>query len=162
MDDIEERLTAFAGANNLQLMEQIGFGIHGRAMCVDAVGSPFSSVIKAFEARESYERERDAYLRLREAEVVSVAGCNVPQYLGSDEELLVIWMSLVTRPFCLDFAAAYLDGLPSYFPPMGEEWEAEKLEQFGAEDWAKVLKVLDRLEFYGIHQTDVTPTNISV
>lgn len=69
---------------------------------------------------------------------------------------------LVERPFCLDFAAAYLDALPTYFPPMGKEWEAEKLEQFGEEDWAKVLKVLDELELYGIYQTDVTPTNISV
>ena len=33
---------------------------------------------------------------------------------------------------------------------MGEEWEAEKLAQFGAEDWSKVLRVLDELESYGI------------
>jgi len=38
----------------------------------------------------------------------------------------------------------------------------EKLEQFGEQVWAKVLKVLDELGFYGIYQTDVTPTNISI
>lgn len=162
MDDIKERLAACARANNLQLVKQIGFGIHGRAMLVDQPNQPLYSVIKAFDDADPYRRERDVYLRLRETQVVSLSGCNVPQYLSSSDDLCVVWMTLVERPFCLDFAAAYLDGLPSYFPPMGEEWEAEKREQFGEEDWAKVLQVLDELEFYGIYQTDVTPTNISV
>ena len=162
MDDIEERLGAFALANNLQLVEQIGFGIHGRAVLVDRRELLLLSVIKAFDSVGPYQRERDVYLRLREADVLAVVGCNVPQFLGCDDDLCVIWMTLVERPFCLDFAAAYLDELPSYFPPMGEEWEAEKREQFGEEDWPKVMQVLDELESYGIYQTDVTPTNISV
>ena len=30
MDDIEVRLSAFARSNNLQVLQQMGFGIHGR------------------------------------------------------------------------------------------------------------------------------------
>lgn len=134
MDDIEKRLAAFASANNLQFVKQIGFGIHGRVILVDQRNQPLFSVIKAFEDVNPYRRERDAYLRLEEAGVVSLAECNVPQYLGSCDELRVVWITLVERPFCLDFAAAYLDAWPSYLPPMDEEWEAEKREQFGA-DW---------------------------
>jgi len=160
MDDIEIRLGAFARSNNLQVLRQIGFGIHGRIFQVAAIRS--TAVVKVFESEAAYKRERDAYLRLSEADVFEIEGCNVPHMLGFSNELQVVLMTLVQRPFCLDFAAAYLDELPSYFPPMGEEWEAEKIEQFGAEDWSKVLRVLDALESLGIYQTDVSPTNISV
>lgn len=160
MDDIEERLSGFARANNLQVIRQMGFGIHGRVFQVAAPRS--TAVVKVFESDDGYQRERDVYLRLREAEVTEIEGCNVPGLLEFSNELRLLQISLVIRPFCLDFAAAYLDALPSYFPPMGEEWEAEKREQFGEEDWPKVLRVLDELESYGIYQTDVTPTNISV
>lgn len=159
MDDIEERLNAFALTNNLQVVRQMGFGIHGRVF--QAATSRSTAVFKVFESGDSYQRERDVYLRLREIDVVEIQGCNVPCLLDFSDQLRVLEISLVSRPFCLDFAAAYLDGLPSYFSPMGEEWEAEKREQFG-EDWPKVLRVLDELEFYGIYQTDVSPTNISV
>ncbi|MEM7386752.1 MAG: hypothetical protein AAF514_17585 [Verrucomicrobiota bacterium] len=74
---------------------------------------------------------------------------------------LAIWMTLVTRPFCLDFDAAILDKLPSDFPPMDSAWRMEKREQFG-DDWDKVWQVLEKLKSMGIHQTDVSPTNISV
>jgi hypothetical protein len=150
MEDIKYRLAAFAQANNLELIRQIGFGIHGLAMLADNRDQLLVSVVKVFESTEPYERERDVYLRLQEAGATSLAGCSVPQFIGASDQHLTIWITLVDRPFCLDFAAAYLDGLPRYFPPMGEEWEAEKLAQFGAEDWSKVLRVLDELESYGI------------
>ena len=71
------------------------------------------------------------------------------------------WMTMVTRPFCLDFAAAFLDEIPSHYPPLDAAWLAEKREQFG-EDWEKVRLVLEKLKSIGIIQTDVSPTNISV
>ena len=91
-----------------------------------------------------------------------LAGCNVPSMSLYDDECMAIWMETVERPFCLDFAAAYLDGLPDYFPPLDAEWHEAKREQFGTEDWRKVLDVLAELEGLGIYQTDPSPTNISV
>lgn len=160
MDDIEERLNAFAHANNLQVIRQMGFGIHGRVFMVQ--GASGVNVLKVFDDEVPFKRERDVYLRLQEIGTHRIGGCWVPDVLSHSDQLDVMQISLVKRPFCLDFAAAYLDALPTYFPPMGEEWEAEKIEQFGEDDWSKVLRVLDELETYGIYQTDVTPTNISV
>ena len=45
---------------------------------------------------------------------------------------------------------------------MESDWEAEKLKEFGTEDWLKASLVLDRLKSFGIIQIDVSPTNISV
>lgn len=71
-------------------------------------------------------------------------------------------MTLVTRPFCLEFASAYLDELPAYFPPFDENWHTEKENQFGNEDWPEVLAVVRELESLGIFQTDVSPSNIAL
>ncbi len=160
MDDIEDRLIAFAGANNLQIVRQIGFGIHGRVFMIIARHS--ASVVKVFEEEDPYKRERDVYLRLQEKGVEQIVGCHVPDLLSFSDDLRVVHISLVSRPFCLDFAAAYLDALPIGFPPMESDWEAEKLKEFGTEDWLKASLVLDRLKSFGIIQTDVSPTNISV
>jgi hypothetical protein len=43
-----------------------------------------------------------------------VLGFNVPQLIGFDDELHVIEMTVVKRPFVLDFAAAYLDVRPEF------------------------------------------------
>ena len=71
-------------------------------------------------------------------------------------------MTLVPRPFVLDFASAYLDELPAWFPPFSREWWADKENQFGSEDFEKVREVLTELEVLGIFQTDVSPSNIAV
>lgn len=39
-------------------------------------------------------------------------------------------MTVVTRPFVLDFAGAYLDRAPDYNAETIEEWRKEKVEQF--------------------------------
>ena len=159
MSDIEERLRAFARAGNLQVFRQMGFGVHGRVFMVGGGLSP--TVVKVCAEEEPYRRERNAYLRLRERGIDQLMGFHVPGLISCSDELRVLHMSLVTRPFCLDFAAAYLDSLPSDFPAMDFEWESAKLEQFGSEKWELVEGVLGELRSLGIYQTDVSPTNIS-
>jgi hypothetical protein len=41
--------------------------------------------------------------------------CHVPQMVAFDDDLWVIAMTLVERPFVLDFAGAYLDQAPRFF-----------------------------------------------
>jgi hypothetical protein len=54
--------------------------------------------------------------------VTKIQGFNVPQLLGHDDEIWIIDMSIVTRPFVLDFAGAYLDVPPQF--PTEAVWDA--------------------------------------
>ena len=69
-------------------------------------------------------------------------------------------MSIVTRPFVLDFAGAYLDVPPQFPDETWAEWEAEKLDQFHLR-WPKVQEILAALEHMDIHMVDVSPSNIA-
>lgn len=146
--------------SKLTLVGRIGFGIHGQVFAVSGSG-PLLSIVKVFESTDPYFRERDVYRRLQELDVTRIVDCSVPKLLTCSDDQSTLWMTMVTRPFCLDFAAAYLDELPANIPAFGPEWIAEKQQQFG-KDWDKVCQVLSVLREHGIHQTDVSPTNISV
>jgi hypothetical protein len=103
---------AFATRHHLQLAERLGFGIHG--IIFAAIGNPEIGVtaIKAHRSWEPYARELAVYERLKEAGIRKILGFNVPQLLRHENELRVFEMSIVTRPFLLDFAGAYLDKRP--------------------------------------------------
>jgi len=74
--------------------------------------------------------------------------------------LHVIEMSIVTRPFVLDFAGAYLDAPPAFPDEIWTDWEAQKSEQFDIR-WPKVQAVLAALTDLDIHMVDVSPSNIA-
>jgi len=114
---------------------------------------------RAHNSAEFYRRERAVYERLRSASVAEVLGFHVPQVMRAEDDLWVIEMTIVTRPFLLDFAGAHLDARPDFSAEKWAEWELEKREQFGPR-WRTVLAVMDRLEELGIYLTDVSPTNI--
>ena len=116
--------------------------------------------IKAFEREEFYRRERDVYLRLRENQVCEILGCAVPQLVDFDDELWVVEMTFVSRPFVLDFAGAFLDWDPGFSEEQLAEWRAEKLEEFGTR-LPTVEGILLKLRELGIYMTDVHPNNIS-
>jgi hypothetical protein len=69
-------------------------------------------------------------------------------------------MEVVTRPFVLDFAGAYLDKPPDFPQEVLEEWLVEKQEQFGRR-WPKVERILWVMEGYGVYMVDVSPNNIA-
>lgn len=68
-------------------------------------------------------------------------------------------MSVVVRPFLLDFGGAYLDQPPDYDDDILDQWELDKQEQF-EENWPKASRILSRLRSYGIYVADVNPGNI--
>ena len=109
---------------------------------------------------EPYLRERAVYERLKSAAVTEVLGFNVPQFIRAEDDLRVIAMSIVTRPFVLDFAGAYLDVLPDFPEEMWAEWEAGKRELF-EDRWPRVEKILTALEELDIYMVDVSPSNIA-
>jgi hypothetical protein len=69
-------------------------------------------------------------------------------------------MTVVARPFVLDFAGAYLHTPPDFPAEIWIEWEAEKREQFDIR-WPEVQAVLGELETLDIHMVDVSPSNVA-
>jgi hypothetical protein len=84
----------------------------------------------------------------------------VPQLLGSADDLRVIEITIVQRPFVLDFAGARLDRRPEFTPEIWSDWEVEKREQFEGR-WTTVEKILSAFEEYGVYLLDVSPNNIA-
>ena len=93
--------------------------------------------------------------------ILDVRGQHVPQLVNIDDERQIIEMTVVSRPYLLDFAGAYLDHPPDYPPEVIDQWRNEKTEQFG-DDWQDVRLVLWELEKMGIYLADVNPGNIAL
>lgn len=124
-DSIQHAL-AYAAQHQLHLAERLGFGIHGTVFVAEGNTKAGKSAIKAHHSVEPFLRESNIYERLREARVTEIIGFHVPQWIGSDDELRVIEMTIVTRPFVLDFVGAYLDALREFSQEIWQEWQVEK------------------------------------
>jgi hypothetical protein len=151
---------AYAAEHHLRLLERLGFGIHGTVIAAEYRSKRDQSAIKAHNAAEFHTRERAIYERLGEAEVTEILGFHVPQLIRADDGLWVIEMTIVTRPFVLDFAGAYLDTRPRFSTEIWAEWTSQKEEQFGS-NWRTVQAVLDAFEELGIYLVDISPSNIA-
>jgi hypothetical protein len=151
--------TAYAARYHLRLAERLGFGIHGIVRVAEREGKQDQSAIKALSSADSYVRERSVYERLRDT-VSEVLGFHIPQLIRADDDLRVIEMTIVTRPFVLDFAGAYLDARPQFSEEIWAEWDQQKQEQFG-ERWRTVRAVMNAFEELDIYLADVTPNNIA-
>jgi hypothetical protein len=162
MTDIDLNRIArdYASRWQLHLAERLGFGIHGIVHAVEDNFKTVKGAIKVHRAAEPYFRERQIYERLRDSRVSEILGFHVPQLIRFDDRLRVIEMSVVTRPFLLDFAGAYLDEPPEFSEEIWSEWEAAKREQFEGR-WSIVQSVLAALEGFGVHMIDVSPSNVA-
>jgi hypothetical protein len=154
------RASQYATQNRLALGESLGSGKDGIVLSAKRKTRPASSAIKVHRFVELWEREKAAYDRLAETGTRRILGFHVPWLVGSDSDLLVIEMTVVTRPFVLDFAAAYLDRRPEFPEEVWDQWEIDKREQF-EERWPQVQAILRAFEELGIYLTDVSPANIA-
>jgi hypothetical protein len=115
MEEILSRhALAYASRHQLQLAERLGFGIHGVIFVAMGKSESGKTAVKTHRSREPYLREREAYERLMEAGVSEILGFRVPLLLRFDDALLVVEMTVVERPFVLDFAGAWLDARRSF------------------------------------------------
>jgi hypothetical protein len=150
----------YAARRRLELSEPLGSGKDGIVLMAQRKAQAGRVAVKALRWAEAYERERKVYERLRQAGVSSVHGFSVPHLVGSDEELRILEITVVDRPFVLDFAGAYLDARPEFPEEVWTDWEAEKREQFEGR-WPQVQRVLDEFEGLRIFLLDVSPGNIA-
>jgi hypothetical protein len=158
--DLLRRAHDYAQGRGLVLGERLGSGAHGIVFAAKYQSKSGRIAMKVHERQKAYVKERDAYLRLKEHAATLVRGCNVPELIGFDEQLWVIEMTMVDRPFVLDFAGAYLDEPPEFSQEVMADWRAEKVEQFGRR-WPEVEAILRDLEDFGVFMADVNPGNIS-
>ena len=140
--------------------KRLGSGVHGIVFTAESQLQKVWSALKAHESESAYARERGVYLYLRELAVDAILNCNVPALLDFDDELKILEMTIVDRPFVLDFGGAYLHLPPDFPDEVRAEWRAEKMEQYG-ERWPEVQAVLCELERLDIYMVDVNPGNIS-
>ena len=150
----------YASRRQLDLTETLGSGKDGIVLVAKRKNKPAKVAIKVLRWNEAYEREKKVYARLGEAATGTVLGFNVPQLVGSDDELRVLEMTIVERPFVLDFAGAYLDARPEFPEEVWADWETDKREQFEAR-WPAVQAVLEAFERLGIYLLDVSPGNVA-
>ena len=153
------RAEEYARRVDAELGPELGYGVHGIVLTLESGSRTRRPAIKVFERERFYRRERDVYFRLAEEEVASLRGCTVPEMLRYDDELCVIEMTVVTPPYVLDFAGAYLDEEPGYSPEILRDWESQKEEQFDT-DWPHVRGILRDLEKHGVYLMDVSPSNV--
>lgn len=154
------RARLYAARHQLELAGTLGSGKDGIVLIGKRKAQPARVAVKVFAWAAAYGREKGVYERLRSLGVVNVLGFNVPQLITGDDEIRILEMTVVERPFVLDFAGAYLDERPRFSAEIWADWEAEKHEQF-EERWAEVQRVLEAFEEMGIYLLDVSPGNIS-
>jgi hypothetical protein len=149
----------YAARHQLELAETLGSGKDGIVLVAKHKAKPADVAIKVLRFDELYLREKQAYQRLGTMAVTTVLGFNVPQLVGFDDDLRVVEMTIVKRPFVLDFAGAHLDVGPEFPADVWADWEADKREQFEGR-WPAVQEVLAAFEELGIYLLDVSPSNI--
>jgi hypothetical protein len=164
MDDdiLVKNAQIYAERHQILLAARLGSGFHG--IIFNAVGNLKAgqsgrTAIKVHQYPEPFRRELAVYQRLASIQVHEILGFNVPQMLNHDLALQILEMTVVERPFVLDFAGAYLDLYPEFSDEVWEEWERDMIEKFGFR-WPHARRILAALEEFDIHMIDVNPGNI--
>lgn len=158
MSNLRDQLLAvavnYAANRGVSLLRFLGDGNDGAVW-----ESNQQTAIKAIERRDSYFRERDAYLRLQDLEIVDLQGFAVPWLIGFDDTKQIVEMTVVFPPCILDFAKAYVDFPPDFSDEVLRDWQEETADLFEA-DWEKVASLLIELQSLGIFYFDAKPGNI--
>ena len=128
-ENLIARARLYAARRRLEIAETLGSGKDGIILVVKHKGRPGESAVKVLRGAEAYLREKRVYERLRAEGIRSVVGFKVPQFLGCADGLQAIEMTIVQRPFVVDFAGAHLDGRPEFAAEIWADWEGEKREQ---------------------------------
>jgi len=148
------RANQYAERWDRTIRHELGFGYDGIVFSTNC-----QSAIKVVRYEPLYLRERDVYFRLQENGALNILGFDVPSMMNHDDELWVVEMTIVSPPFVLDFAGAYLDRPPDFPDDVMEDWQAEKKEQFG-DRWTMVQKIMREFRKMGVYLADVKPGNI--
>jgi hypothetical protein len=107
--ELYDQLLLYCKENSLELSSRLGKGIQGLVF-----STLQKTALKVHCRKEAYEREKNAYLRLREKDIQKIRNLAIPKFVSSNDKLLIIEMSIVSPPYLLDFGSAYLDYPPEH------------------------------------------------
>jgi hypothetical protein len=99
----DPRVAEFEVRHHCRLLGRLGPGV-GQDGFVQR--SDRLTAVKFFDRADRFAREREVYVLLRDKGIHDVAGHRVLRLINVAEDLLAIEMSIVERPFVLDFAGA--------------------------------------------------------
>jgi len=155
MSSAEERLARYCSQQQLELIGKLGAGKDGTVHQTRS-----GSAVKVHERPDSYQAERDVYLRLLARGIINVCGLSVPVLLNFDDDLLVLEMQMVSPPYLLDFASAWLDNPPDFSREVINEWHDRLRESFG-DRFPEIINVLETLaNDAGVYMLDIHPHNV--
>jgi hypothetical protein len=120
------------------------------------------TAVKFFDQTARYLRELEVYRLLQSKGIRLIAGHNVPELLSADDELLALELSIVQRPFILDFAGAKKsDEVPDFESEIIQE-HYERLEELFGGRWMEALQVAEAFRIAtGFTLLDIHPGNIA-
>jgi hypothetical protein len=120
------------------------------------------TAVKFFDRSERFLRELEVYRVVAAKGIRKIVGHAVPRFIRADEELLAIEMTIVTRPFLLDFAGAKRPHeVPDFDPEIIEE-HMEHLRELFEDRWADALHVAEMFrQKTGFVLLDIHPGNIA-
>ncbi len=144
----------YARTRGSSLQGFLGNGTDGAVWASDS-----QTAIKVIERQDSYFREKNAYLRLQQHDIIELQGFAVPSLVGTDDTRRVVEMTIVFPPCILDFAKAYVDTPPDYSPEIIRDWYQNTADLFES-NMPKVEALLDDLNRVGIFYFDAKPGNI--
>jgi hypothetical protein len=153
------RAKEYADLNGTAIYSTVEFG-HGMDGSVWV--SKRDSAIKVIRNSKNYADELEAYRRLQRTDVRELCGFAVPWLIGFDDARQVIEMSIVQKPYLLDFGKVYFEGgeLAVYETHELARDRAISKTRYGPE-WSRVAILLYVLESrFGIYYIDPRPSNI--
>lgn len=155
-----ERAQKYADANGTRIVRIVEFG-HGMDGSVWV--SDRDSAIKAIRNQKNFADELESYRRLKLSATRELCGFAVPWLIGFDDHLQVVEMSIVQKPYLLDFGKVYFDGDEHRAFDERElaNDRAAARTRYTSAEWSRVAILLHTLEAkYGIYYVDARPVNI--
>ncbi|MEM9369167.1 MAG: hypothetical protein AAGD07_24560 [Planctomycetota bacterium] len=151
-----DRATAYCAAREIvpDFANLLGMGQEGSVWPTSR-----KTAIKVFDRESNFQTELVCYEILREHSVWELDGFTIPQLVDSDNDFLIVEMTIVSPPFILDFGKAYINQRPDFEESVMEDYEAERCEWFEG-NWDLVCSAVSSLEAYGIFYCDARPGNI--
>jgi hypothetical protein len=154
----DPRIQAYELQHGCRLLGPLGPGV-GQDGFVQR--SDRLSAVKFFDRIGRFDREVEVYRVLQSKGIVLIAGHNIPELLEVDASLVAIEITIVERPFLLDFAGAkHPSEVPDFEQHVWDEHYESLREMFG-DRWTDALYVAAIFEREtGFKYLDPHPGNI--
>jgi hypothetical protein len=159
-EPLAKKIKSYADTRQLRITRKLGSGNQGTVFAALMHQGANEIAVKFHNDAEAYYREKNAYERLASHSVMRVEGFNIPELVDANDDWLVLEMTIVPKPFVLDFGGAYVDDSPEFPDDVWEHWLEQKIEMF-EDRWPIVEKIISEFRKYGVHLLDVHPRNIS-